>query len=39
MGGWGHVRGKRPPTNLHQAVEFIEFAWGEDDDALDALAA
>ena len=39
MGGWRHVRGKRAPTRAHQAVEFIGFAWGEDDDALDALAA
>jgi hypothetical protein len=37
MGGWGHVRGKRAPTDLHQAVEFIGFAWGEDDDALRIL--
>jgi hypothetical protein len=37
MGGRGHVRGKRAPTDLYQAVEFIGFAWGEDDDALRIL--
>src|SRR5512133_2459355 len=37
MGGRGHVTGKRAPTDLHQAVEFIGFAWGEDDDALRIL--